>query len=106
MLGALVGVKAMVGYVAIAFICSVFFGWGLQKLDAQKWMKNVRLKKLSCGGGSYTNSILLKENRSIVKEFLKIETMMLFIGGLGMSEILVIALVVLLFGAAKKYPSS
>lgn len=32
--------------------------------------------------------------------------MMLFIGGLGMSEILVIALVVLLFGAAKKYPSS
>lgn len=72
MLGALVGVKAMVVYVAIAFICSVFFGWGLQKLDAQKWMKNVRLKKLSCGGGSYTNSILLKGNRSIVKEFLNI----------------------------------
>ena len=51
MLGALVGIKAMLVYVAIAFICSVFFGWGLQKVDAQKWMKNVRLKKSSCGCG-------------------------------------------------------
>ena len=45
MLGALVGIKAMLVYVAIAFLCSVFFGWGLQKVDAQKYVKNVRLKK-------------------------------------------------------------
>lgn len=48
MLGALVGIKAMLIYVAIAFLCAVFFGWGLQKVDAQKYVKNVRLKKLSC----------------------------------------------------------
>lgn len=44
MLGALVGIKAMLIYVAIAFLCAVFFGWGLQKVDAQKYVKNVRLK--------------------------------------------------------------
>lgn len=48
MLGALVGIKAMLIYVAIAFLCAVFFGWGLQKVDAQKYVKNVRLKKQSC----------------------------------------------------------
>lgn len=48
MLGALVGVKAMLVYVAIAFICSVFFGWGLQKVDAEKYVNNVRLKPQSC----------------------------------------------------------
>lgn len=48
MLGALVGIKAMLIYVAIAFSCSVFFGWGLQKVDAQKYVKNVRLKPQSC----------------------------------------------------------
>ena len=47
MLGALVGVKAMLIYGAIAFTCSIFFGWGLQKVDAQ-YVKNVRLKKQSC----------------------------------------------------------
>ena len=47
MLGALVGIKAMLIYVAIAFLCAVFFGWGLQKVDAQ-YVKNVRLKKQSC----------------------------------------------------------
>ncbi len=53
MLGALVGLKAMLIYVAIAFLCSVFFGWILQKADAQKFVKNVRLKTQSCcsGGG-------------------------------------------------------
>lgn len=35
MLGALVGIKAMLIYVSIAFLCAVFFGWGLQKVDAQ-----------------------------------------------------------------------
>lgn len=48
MLGALVGIKAMLIYVSIAFLCAVFFGWGLQKVDAQKYVKNVRLKKQSC----------------------------------------------------------
>ena len=48
MSGALVGIKAMLIYVAIAFLCAVFFGWGLQKVDAQKYVKNVRLKKQSC----------------------------------------------------------
>ena len=48
MLGALVGIKAMLIYVVIAFLCAVFFGWGLQKVDAQKYVKNVRLKKQSC----------------------------------------------------------
>lgn len=48
MLGALAGIKAMLFYVAIAFLCAVFFGWGLQKMDAQKYVKNVRLKKQCC----------------------------------------------------------
>lgn len=48
MLGALVGIKAMLIYVAIAFLCAVFFGWGLQKVDAQKYVKNAKLKKPSC----------------------------------------------------------
>ena len=52
MLGALVGIKAMLIYVAIAFLCAVFFGWGLQKVDAQKYVKNVRLKKqFGCSAG-------------------------------------------------------
>lgn len=51
MLGALVGVKAMLIYVAIAFLCSVVFGWFLQKIDAQRWMKKVRRKKSACGCG-------------------------------------------------------
>ncbi|WP_289773004.1 permease [uncultured Duncaniella sp.] len=54
MLGALVGIKAMFIYVAIAFLCSVFFGWGLQKVDAQKYVRNVRLKPQSCCGSSET----------------------------------------------------
>lgn len=52
MLGALVGIKAMLIYVAIAFLCSVIFGWGLQKVDAQKYVKNVRLKPQTCCSGS------------------------------------------------------
>ena len=48
MLGALVGIKAMLIYVVIAFLCAVFFGWGLQKVDAQKYVKNVRLRTQSC----------------------------------------------------------
>lgn len=55
MLGALVGLKPMLIYVVIAFFCSVFFGWGLQEVDAQKYVKNVRLKPQSgCGGNGKT----------------------------------------------------
>ena len=52
MLGALMGIKAMLIYVTIAFLCAVFFGWGLQKVDAQKYVKNVRLNKQSCCSAS------------------------------------------------------
>lgn len=48
MLGALVGIKAMLVYFVLAFLCAIIFGWGLQKVDAQKYVKNVRLKKQSC----------------------------------------------------------
>lgn len=48
MLGALVGVKAMLIYVAVAFLCSIFFGWAMQKVNAQKYIKTVRLTKRSC----------------------------------------------------------
>ena len=48
MLGAMVGLKAMLVYVAIAFACSVFFGWGLQKTNLHKYVKRVRLKSQGC----------------------------------------------------------
>ncbi len=51
MLCTLVGAKAMLVYVAIAFLCSVLFGWVLQKTDAQKYVKKVRLKPQSCCSG-------------------------------------------------------
>lgn len=53
MLGAMVGVKAMVAYFVIAFLCSVLFGFVLEKIGAQKYVKNVRLKPASCCGGSH-----------------------------------------------------
>ena len=60
MLGALVGIKAMLVYVAIAFMCSVLFGWVLQKVDAQKYVKNVRLKPQACCSGGNDNPIETK----------------------------------------------
>lgn len=48
MLGAMVGVKAMVAYFVIAFVCSVLFGFLLEKIGAQKYVKNLRLKPVSC----------------------------------------------------------
>ena len=50
MLGALVGFKAMVFYFVIAFICSVAFGYVLEKIGAQKYVKNVRVKPSCCSG--------------------------------------------------------
>ena len=48
MLGAMVGFEAMLVYVVIAFACSVFFGWGLQRANAHKYVKRVRLKSQAC----------------------------------------------------------
>lgn len=48
MLGAMVGIKAMVAYFVIAFLCSVLFGFIMEKMEMQKYVKNVRLKTTTC----------------------------------------------------------
>lgn len=48
MLGAMVGIKAMVAYFVIAFLCSVLFGFIMEKTGMQKYVKNVRLKTTTC----------------------------------------------------------
>jgi len=53
MLGAMVGIKAMVAYFVIGFLCSILFGFLLEKIGAQKYVKNVRLKPASCCAGSH-----------------------------------------------------
>lgn len=53
MLGDMVGIKAMVAYFVIAFLCSILFGFLLEKIGAQKYVKNVRLKPASCCAGSH-----------------------------------------------------
>lgn len=53
MLGAMVGIKAMVAYFVITFLCSILFGFLLEKIGAQKYVKNVRLKPASCCAGSH-----------------------------------------------------
>ena len=53
MRGAMVGIKAMVAYFVIAFLCSILFGFLLEKIGAQKYVKNVRLKPASCCAGSH-----------------------------------------------------
>lgn len=53
MLDAMVGIKAMVAYFVIAFLCSILFGFLLEKIGAQKYVKNVRLKPASCCAGSH-----------------------------------------------------
>lgn len=44
MLGVMVGIKAMIAYFIIAFIASVLFGWTLEKLGMQQYVKRVRLR--------------------------------------------------------------
>lgn len=51
MLGAMVGIKAMAAYFVIAFSCSVLFGVLLERIGAQRYVKNVRLKPASCCAG-------------------------------------------------------
>ncbi|OKY89175.1 MAG: hypothetical protein BHV70_03900 [Bacteroidales bacterium 55_9] len=53
MLGAMVGIKAMIAYFVIAFLCSILFGFLFEKIGAQKYVKNVRLKPASCCAGSH-----------------------------------------------------
>lgn len=53
MLGAMVGIKAMVAYFVIVFLCSVLFGYLLDKIGARKYVKNIRLKPASCCAGSH-----------------------------------------------------
>ena len=53
MLGAMVGIKAMIAYFVIAFLCSILFGFLLEKIGAQKYVKNVRLKPASSCAGSH-----------------------------------------------------
>ena len=48
MLGSMVGIKAMVAYFVIAFLCSVLFGFIMEKMGMQKYVKNVRLKTTTC----------------------------------------------------------
>lgn len=49
--GAMVGIKAMAAYFVIAFSCSVLFGVLLERLGAQRYVKNVRLKPATCCAG-------------------------------------------------------
>lgn len=51
MLGAMVGIKAMAAYFVITFSCSVLFGLLLERLGAQRYVKNVRLKPATCCAG-------------------------------------------------------
>ncbi len=44
MLGTLVGVKAMIAYFIITFVASVVFGFGLEKIGMQRYVKNVRIR--------------------------------------------------------------
>lgn len=44
MLGAMVGIKAMIIYFILGFGCSILFGYALEKIGAQKYVKNVRIK--------------------------------------------------------------
>lgn len=52
MLGAMVGIKAMAVYFVTAFLCSVIFGFVMEKTGMQKHVKNVRLKPSACCAGS------------------------------------------------------
>ena len=66
----MVGLKAMVAYFVIAFLCSVIFGFVMEKIRMQKYVKNVRLKQVSCCSGSEQANV---DKRSLpFKEKLKL----------------------------------
>lgn len=70
MLGAMVGVKAMIIYFVMAFLCSVVFGCVLEKIGAQKYVKNVRLKsRSSCCSGEQLDKRSLPFDRKLKLAF-------------------------------------
>lgn len=70
MLGAMVGVKAMIIYFVMAFLCSVVFGYVLEKIGAQKYVKNVRLKSSSsCCSGEQLDKRSLPFSRKLKLAF-------------------------------------
>lgn len=72
MLGAMVGIKAMVAYFVITFLCSVLFGFIMEKMGMQKYVKNVRLKTTTCcsaGGHENLNKRSLPFNMKIKLAF-------------------------------------
>jgi uncharacterized membrane protein YraQ (UPF0718 family) len=48
MLAVLVGIKSAIVYFFLAFICSVIFGFVLEKIGAQKYIKNIHIKSGCC----------------------------------------------------------
>ena len=57
MLATMVGVKAMLIYFVLAFSCSVFGGWALQKIGAARWVRVGQSPKSSCCcGESHTST--------------------------------------------------
>lgn len=70
MLGAMVGIKAMIIYFVMAFLCSVIFGYVLEKIGAQKYVKNVRLKNSSsCCSGEQVDKRTLPFSRKLKLAF-------------------------------------
>lgn len=61
MLGAMVGIKAMIIYFILGFGCSILFGYVLEKIGAQKYVKNVRIKSNTSCCDSDTGTINRKE---------------------------------------------
>lgn len=51
MLGVMLGVKAAVIYFVITFLCSVFFGYFMDKTGGVRYLKNQYKKVVSCGCG-------------------------------------------------------
>lgn len=57
MLGVMVGAKAAAIYFVVAFICSVAFGYVLEKTGGIKYFKGVRVKQSACCGGEQVQAI-------------------------------------------------
>ena len=57
MLATMVGVKAMLIYFALAFSCSVFGGWALEKIGAARWLRvGQSSESACCCGGSHSST--------------------------------------------------
>lgn len=57
MLATMVGVKAMSIYFTLTFACSVFSGWGLEKIGAARWVRTKKSAESSCCHGNSGTSI-------------------------------------------------